>query len=76
MQEKWVIFTPEQDHFMFDLAKVSDLESQLRLTKTPYRTIYYIDNQPIRFELDKGLIIMTQTEEQGIVKSVKERCHV
>ncbi|KAB8128486.1 hypothetical protein F9U64_16270 [Gracilibacillus oryzae] len=70
-QEKWVIFTRQQEYFIFDIHQVSKHEDYLRQENQKYRTIYYLDNVATHYKVGKGLIPMTRDEEQAIICSIK-----
>ncbi|SER08995.1 hypothetical protein SAMN04487944_101191 [Gracilibacillus ureilyticus] len=76
VSEKWIIFTSDQDYFLFDIHEVSKQEDYLRQENQKYRTIFYLDNVATSYKAGKGLIPMTKEEEQAIIQSIKGDCNV
>lgn len=71
VKEKWCIYTEDETHFCFEIHQVSRLENQLREERKAYRTIYYRNNEPVRYEIGHGYTTMTKKEERAIVDSVR-----
>ncbi|WP_117170598.1 hypothetical protein [Paraliobacillus sediminis] len=71
IQENWVVFTADDTRFVFDMNQVSKIERELRKEGMPYRTIYYRDNEPIKYVEGKGYEVMTNEEVSAIIISAQ-----
>lgn len=69
--EKWVVFTKEETYFIFNIHQVSKLENQLRKQGVKYRTIFYLNNKPVTYEIGKGYKEMSTDEEMEIIRDVQ-----
>ncbi|SEN86998.1 hypothetical protein SAMN04488134_102146 [Amphibacillus marinus] len=69
--EKWVIYSAGDTQFCFNIHVVSRLEQQLRNEGKSYRTIYYRNNEPVRYAAGLGYKVMSRKEEATIVASVQ-----
>ncbi len=71
VNEKWCVFTKDEDHILMDLYHVSSLERSLRNEGVPYRTIYYRDNEPSTYVVGEGFRILTNEEVAEIMETVR-----
>ncbi len=69
--EKWIIFTKEETYFIFNIHQVSKLENQFRKQGVKYRTIYYLNNKPVTYEIGQGYQEMSSNEEMEIIRDVQ-----
>jgi len=68
---KWVIFTQQETYFSRNIHQVSKIENSLRKQGIPYRTIYYMDNKPVTYDIGKGYQIMSREEELRIINEAE-----
>jgi hypothetical protein len=68
---KWVIFTQQETYFSRNIHQVSKIENSLRKQGIPYRTIYYMDNKPVTYEIGKGYQEMSREEELRIINEAE-----
>lgn len=73
VREKWRIITNVEEHILFDLHQVSRFENQLRKEGQAYKTIYYRDNNPVRYVLGHGYEVLTKDEEAAVIDEVRPK---
>ena len=71
MAEKYVTFTGQETYFTNNVNQVSKLERVLREQKIDYRTILYINNKPVTYDVNQGFVQMDRAEEIDIINSVE-----
>jgi len=69
--EKWVTFTQQETYFTFNIHQVSKLENQLRKQGIYYRTIFYMNNIPVAYDVDLGYVEMSKDEEIRIINEAE-----
>jgi len=69
--EKWVVFTQQETYFSLNIHQVSKIENNLRKQGIPYRTIYYMDNKPVTYDIGKGYQEMSRDEELRIINEAE-----
>ena len=69
--EKWAIYTQQETYFSRNIHQVSKIENSLRKQGIPYRTIYYMDNKPVTYEIGKGYQEMSTDEELRIINEAE-----
>ena len=67
MAEKYVTFTGQETYFTNNVNQVSKLERVLREQKIEYRTILYINNKPVTYDVDQGFVQMNKEQEMNII---------
>lgn len=67
MAEKYVTFTGQETYFTSNVNQVSKLERVLREQKIGYRTILYINNKPVTYDVDQGFVQMDKEQEMNII---------
>jgi len=67
MAEKYVTFTGQETYFTNNVNQVSKLERVLREQKIEYRTILYINNKPVTYDVDQGFVQMDKKQEMNII---------
>jgi len=72
---KWAIFTQKETYFSRNIHQVSKIENSLRKQGIPYRTIYYMDNKPVTYEIGKGYQEMSRDEELRIINEAERGGH-
>ena len=70
INEKWMVYTKNDMYVRTDINLLCKLESELREEQVFFRTIYYVDNKPMKYDVNTGLTEMTYEEKKSKIEEV------